>query len=218
MTEFHLISHHLCPYVQRAAIVLAEKNITHKRTNIDLSDKPDWFVKASPLGRVPILQVDDAVLFESQVIAEYLDEITPGSLHPENPLEKARHRSWIEFASETLNAIAGFYSAPDEKTFEEKRRNLAAKFARIEEEVSGPLFEGKKFHLIDGVWATVFRYVDVFDQINDFQLLEKLPAVAIWRKSVATRPSVINAPLQGYPERLMQFLSKKNSHLSTLIG
>ncbi|VAW00935.1 Glutathione S-transferase [hydrothermal vent metagenome] len=218
MTEFHLISHHLCPYVQRAAIVLAEKNITHKRTNIDLSDKPDWFVKASPLGRVPILQVDDAVLFESQVIAEYLDEITPGSLHPENPLEKARHRSWIEFASETLNAIAGFYSAPDEKIFEEKRRNLAAKFARIEEEVSGPLFEGKKFHLIDGVWATVFRYVDTFDQIADFQLLENLPAVAVWRKNVSTRPSVISAPPQGYPERLMQFLSKKNSHLSTLIG
>jgi len=217
MPQFHLVSHHLCPYVQRAAIVLAEKNIAFERTNIDLSDKPDWFTKISPLGRVPILQVDDAVLFESQVIAEYLDEITPGSLHPADPLAKARHRSWIEFASETLSAIAGFYIARDVKTFEEKRVNLAAKFARIEQEISGPYFEGEDFHLIDGVWGTVFRYLDVFDHIADFGLVTNLPKVALWRIKVSVRPSLVNAPPQGYSDRLLQFLRNKNTHISTLI-
>jgi len=218
MSEFHLISHHLCPYVQRAVIVLSEKNIAHQRTYIDLADKPDWFVKTSPLGRVPILQVDGAVLFESQVIAEYLDEITPGSIHPADPLQKARQRSWIEFASETLNAIGGFYSAANVETFEEKRAGLAAKFARIEKEIVGPYFDGKTFHMIDGVWGTVFRYVDVFDQIGDFNLISDLPKVAVWRQSVAARPSVVNAPPQGYSGRLLGFLRDKNSHLSTFIS
>ena len=157
MSNLHLISHHLCPYVQRAVIVLSEKNIPHERTYIDLANKPDWFQTLSPLGRVPVLQTNGAVLFESQVIAEYLDEVTPGSLHPTDPLDKARHRSWIEFGSETLNAIGGFYNASDAATFEEKRTVLRRKFEQIELEIAGPFFAGEAFHMIDGVWGTIFR-------------------------------------------------------------
>ncbi len=217
MPKIHLVSHHLCPYVQRAAIVLAEKEIAYLRTNIDLADKPQWFIKASPLGRVPIMQIGDDVLFESQVIAEYLDEITDGSLHPGDPLKKARHRSWIEFASQTLGVIAGFYVAKNSESFEEKRASLVDKFARIESEIAGPFFDGKEFHMIDGVWGTVFRYLDAFDQIADFHLLDNLPKIAVWRRIISTRPSVVSAPPEGYPERLMQFLRDRSSHLSTLI-
>jgi len=218
MPGFHLISHHLCPYVQRAVIVLTEKNIAHERTYIDLAAKPEWFTKISPLGRVPVLQVENSVLFESQVIAEYLDEITPGSLHPVDPLEKARHRSWIEFASETLNAIGGFYSAPEANIFEDKRVALRAKFERIEDEISGPFFSGEEFHMIDGVWGTVFRYIDVFDRIEDFGLLTDLEKSTEWRHEISERPSVIDAPPQGYANRLMQFLRDRNAHISGLIA
>ena len=62
-------------------------------------------------------------MFESAVICEYLDEITPDSLHPLDPLTKAKHRSWIEFGSNLLAKIAGFYAAKDEETFETKQRN-----------------------------------------------------------------------------------------------
>ncbi|VAV89225.1 Glutathione S-transferase [hydrothermal vent metagenome] len=217
MPEFHLISHHLCPYVQRAVIVLTEKNIPHKRSYIDLANKPDWFNKISPLGRVPILQTGTSVLFESQVIAEYLNEITPGSLHPSDPLDKARHRAWIEFASETLNAIGGFYNAPNSGAFETKRAALRAKFERIGPEITGPLFAGEEFHMIDGVWGTVFRYIDVFDRIGDFNLLQGLPALDIWRCKLSQRQSISNAPPKGYPDRLLQFLINRKSHLSGLI-
>ena len=217
MNSFHLISHHLCPYVQRAVIVLSEKNIEHRRTYINLADKPDWFKQMSPLGRVPILETETSVLFESQVIAEYLDETTPGSLHPIDSLEKARHRSWIEFGSETLAGIGGFYSAKDADSFEQKRTALRAKFQRIEQEVSGNYFAGDTFHMIDGVWATIFRYFDVFDQIDDFGIMSDLDAVQKWRQTLAARASVINAPPEGYPKRLEQFLQKKNSYLTSLM-
>jgi len=215
--DFHLISHHLCPYVQRAVIVLTEKDIDHKRTYIDLANKPDWFSDVSPLGKVPVLQTGNSVLFESQVIAEYLDEITPGSLHPTDPLEKARHRSWIEFASQTLNSIGGFYNAPDAPSFEIKRSALRDKFSRIDQEITGPFFDGETFHMIDGVWGTVFRYVDVFDQIKDFGLLADMKKSAIWREAISNRASVITAPPEGYSERLMQFLINRKSHISKLI-
>jgi len=50
-----LISHPLCPYVQRAAIVLAEKGVPFERRDVDLADKPEWFLRISPLGKTPVL-------------------------------------------------------------------------------------------------------------------------------------------------------------------
>lgn len=197
--------------------MLTEKNVAHRRTYIDLADKPDWFRALSPLGWVPILLAGDAVVFESQVIAEYLDEVTPGSLHPADPLEKARHRSWIEFGSETLNAIGGFYNAPDADTFEAKRDALRDKFARVEAEVASPYFAGATFHMIDAVWGTVFRYVDVFGRIADFGLIDDLDRVQAWRRTVAAQPSVIDAPPAGYAGRLETFLRNRPAYLATLL-
>ncbi|NRB19440.1 MAG: glutathione S-transferase family protein [Rhodobacteraceae bacterium] len=210
MSDFHLISHDLCPYVQRAVIVLLEKNIPHRRSYIDLGDRPDWFQKMSPLGRVPLLQTGDHVLFESQVIAEYLDEITPGSLHPSDPLDKARHRAWIEFGSEVLKSIGVFYNAPDGASFATARAALRRQLARVEVEVSGPFFQGGQFHMVDAVWGTIFRYFDTMDPILDQDLLQDLPGLAAWRGVLADRPSIKNAVPEGYPARLRVFLARRS--------
>jgi len=218
MSSLHLISHHLCPYVQRAVIVLLEKNIEHDRTYIDLANRPAWFQKLSPLGKVPVLESGKENLFESQVIAEYLDEVTPGSLHPTNSLAKARHRSWIEFGSATLNAIGGFYGAQDKISFEKKRQALRLMFEQIEPEIVGPYFAGDNFYMIDGVWGTIFRYFDVFDEIDDFGILTNLEKVLAWRRTLADRTSISLAAPEGYPMRLEKFLKNKESHLSTLMN
>ena len=70
MPTYHLISHDLCPYVQRAVITLAEKRVPFERTYVDLANKPEWFRQISPLGKTPVLKVDDQVLFESAVICD----------------------------------------------------------------------------------------------------------------------------------------------------
>lgn len=215
--NYILVSHHLCPYVQRAEIVLLEKNVAHERVNIDLANKPDWFLEISPLGKTPVLRVGNVELFESQVIAEYVDEATPSSLHPEDILEKARHRSWIEFASQTLNCIAGFYNAPDSAAFEEKCAVLRENFERLENEIEAPFFAGGTFSMIDGVWGTVFRYFDVFDVIDVFGIMKDLPKVNEWRSVVAQRPSVQAAAPEDYNKRLHEFLLARNSYLSQLI-
>src|SRR5438477_1528035 len=130
-----LISHKLCPYVQRAVIALTEKGVPFDRIDIDLANKPDWFLKISPLGKTPVLVVGDKAIFESAVILEYLEETQQTPLHPADPLDRAEHRSWIEFGSAVLNDIAGFYGAKDKATFEAKATALAAKFERLEARV-----------------------------------------------------------------------------------
>lgn len=217
LPPLHLVSHPLCPYVQRAAILLQEKGLPYERSDIDLGDKPAWFLELSPLGRTPVLAVGPAVVFESQVIVEFLDEITTGSLHPEDPLERARHRSWIEFGSETLNAIARFYNAPDADGFERHRIGLREKISRLEREIEGPTFARRKFHIIDAVYGTVFRYLDVFDRFGDFGLTSGLGRVDAWREHLRARPSIRSAVGEDYPERLRAFVARRGSYLSMLV-
>lgn len=69
-----LVSSKTCPFVQRAVILLLEKRVEHEVTYIDLASKPQWFLDKSPRGKVPLLMVEGATLFESQAICEYLDE------------------------------------------------------------------------------------------------------------------------------------------------
>ncbi|HEY9894207.1 MAG TPA: glutathione S-transferase family protein [Candidatus Sericytochromatia bacterium] len=215
----HLISHDLCPYVQRAVITLLEKQIAHDRTDIDLANKPDWFRHISPLGKVPLLKVGDEVLFESAVICEYLDEITPGSLHPVDPLEKAKHRAWIEFGSSILNDIAAFYNAADQPLFEQKRNNLVAKFSLLEGSLHPtPYFAGAQFSLVDAVYSTIFRYFDTFDAISDFHIFSSTPSVKLWRQALQARLSVQQAVVSNYGDRLLVFLKHRHSYLATLIA
>jgi glutathione S-transferase len=213
-----LVSHHLCPYVQRAIIALAEKDVPHERVYIDLADKPDWFKAISPLGKTPVLLVGGTPVFESAVILEYLEDTQPHPLHPADALRRAEHRSWIEFGSSVLNDIAAFYAAPDQAAFEARTDALREKFARLEIRVKAePWFDGAAFSLVDAVFGPVFRYFDVFDRIGDFGILAGKPRLARWRASLAERPSILGAVAEDYPQRLERFLLARNSHLSTLM-
>ena len=212
-----LISHKLCPYVQRAVIALTEKGVPFERIDIDLANKPDWFLSISPLGKTPVLVIGDKAIFESAVILEYLEETQPNQLHPADALLRAEHRGWIEFGSTVLNDIAGFYAAKDEATFKAKTEGLEQRFARLEQRVvATPWFDGEKFSLVDAVFGPVFRYFDVFDETGDFGILAGKPKLAQWRKNLAARPSVRGAVSADYPALLRDFIDRRQSWLSQL--
>ena len=213
----NLISHKLCPYVQRAVIALTEKGVGFERIDIDLANKPDWFVAISPLGKTPVLQVGDKAIFESAVILEYLEETQPNPLHPVDALIRAEHRAWIEYGSTVLNDIAGFYAAPDEATFEVRTSQLERRLARLEARTAAsPWFDGESFSLVDAVFGPVFRYFDVFDEIADFGILTAKPKLVRWRKALAARPSVRTAVSAEYAALLRAFLDRRNSWISRL--
>lgn len=214
-----LISHVLCPYVQRAVISLTEKRVPFERVDIDLSNKPRWFTTISPLGKTPVLQVGDTAIFESAVILEYLEETQIFPLHPGDPLRRAEHRARIEFGSALLNDIGGFYSAAGETVFAQKIKALTEKFERLEARLSaGPYFDGERFSLVDVVFGPIFRYFDAFDRIGDFGILTGKPKVGLYRRALSARPSVRSAVTTDYDARLWTFLRARNSHLSRTIA
>ena len=217
--QVNLISHTLCPFVQRSVILLTEQGTSFQRLDIDLANKPDWFKAVSPLGKVPVLVTNKpSSLFESQVICEYLDEIHPTSLHPKDPYEKARHRSWIEFGSGLLGAIASLYSAKEQDEFESFIDAISQKLAQLESQLdNGPYFSGQDFHIIDGVYGPIFRYFDTIEQIIDADFFDQVHKVNVWRSALANRPSIINAVSANYSENLKGFLKARNGYLASLM-
>jgi glutathione S-transferase len=221
-SKLTLVSHLLCPYVQRAVIVMNEKGVPFKRIDIDLANKPDWFLKASPLGKTPVLLVDDDSIFESAVICEYLDETVGKAMHPADALERAKHRAWMEFASAILNGIGAMYGAADDAQLNEKTRALAGKFEQLEASLtsrkhSGPFFAGEHFCIVDAAFAPVFRYFDVFDQIEDFGVFTNAPLVNKWRTALYQRESVREAVRGDYNALLLDFLIRRKSAISRRI-
>ncbi len=218
--QLTLISHTLCPYVQRAAIVLAEKEVAFERRYVDLAHKPDWFKAVSPLGKTPVLMVNDDAIFESAVICEYLDDTLLPRLHPADALKRAQHRAWMEFGSGVLNTITAFYNAPDAAALTRQRENLQQRFAQLEAVLpgQGPYFAGGSFSLVDAVFGPMFRYFDVLEKAGETGFFDGLPKVRAWRTALAARPSVQQAVGSSYAAELQRFFLARGSELSRRIA
>ena len=218
-----LVSHRLCPYVQRAAIVLDEKGAAFEQRWVDLAHKPDWFMAISPLGKTPVLLVDGEPIFESAVICEYLDDTIAPRLHPADALARAKHRGWIEFGSAVLNQIAGFYNAQDEAALESQRLALRRHFEQLEATLEtangdGPYFAGTEVCIVDAAFAPVFRYFDAFETLGDWHFFDALPRLQDWRAALAVRPSMSNAVGADYLALLRDFIVRRGSALSARVA
>lgn len=210
MTKLTLISHPLCPFVQRAAIVLLEKGVEFDRINVNLSAKPDWFLALSPTGKVPLLKVsqdnsEDAILFESTVICEYLNETQEQtSMYPVDALSRARHRAWIEFAVQTYAEGWQFLHARDSATADSKRKAFRERLSKLESEIgAGPFFSGGTFGMVDATYAPLFRYFGIIDASVAQQVFDGLPRISAWRAALAERPSVKAAVADDYAGRFL---------------
>lgn len=211
--KLHLISFKTCPFVQRAIITLKHKQIDYEITYIDLADPPDWFLEMSPLKKVPVLKVDDEILFESAVINEYLDEITDGELQPVDPLARAKNRAWIEFASTMLGNLYMMKMSKDEENYTRYRNQLVDLLHRVEQRLGdGPWFNGEKFSLADTAFAPLFRQDCVAE--NQLSVIDptSMPKVAAWAKRLLALPEVRDSVVDEFEDLYLDSMKKNGSY------
>ncbi|OSM04927.1 glutathione S-transferase family protein [Magnetofaba australis] len=214
--DLELVSFKICPYVQRSIITLKQKDAPFKLTHLKMGDKPEWFQKISPLGQVPVLVVDGQTpLFESSVINEFVDEATPGALHPEDVIERARHRAWIAFCNDCMGDFSQMSMAPSQEGFESARDSLLKKLARLEDAVSdGPLFAGQAFSLVDSSYAPMFMRLTLLEGwIADFSPFANLPKTAAWRDALLALPAVTESVVAEFPKLYRGFLVMRKGWL-----
>jgi glutathione S-transferase len=217
--DLELISSKRCPFVQRSVITLLHKGIDHRMTFVDSDDPPKWFLKISPFGKVPVLRVDgDAIIFESAVINEYLDDITPGQLHPADPLQRAINKSWIEFGGECCSLTFQLMVVPDQQTYDNIIASLAEKLGRVEQVLGdGPYFNGDEFALIDAAYAPIFIRLDVFRELLGIDITSDLPKISAWAQTLLALPEVQQARVPELPDLFRQLITKRNAWAQTLL-
>ncbi|UXT42593.1 glutathione S-transferase family protein [Agrobacterium tumefaciens] len=215
LEEATLIGFRICPFATRVQIVANLKNINLRTEYIDLVDKPAWFLKLSPTGTVPAIQVGGRFIFESVVIADLIDTLTGEALYPKEPLEKFQNKSWIEYASTVIRSQYMMIMARDLNTFEIQKGSLSKCLEKIEGAIAGtPYFNGPTISMVDAVYAPVLYRFLFLESRYGINILHKHPNIRMWAEAMTTHPSVVAIHGDDFSTQLIEHMTSNGSVLT----
>ena len=205
-------------------IVLRAKEVEFEVTYINLREKPDWFLDISPHGKVPVLSVGGQPLFESNAIAEFLDEMVPPRLHPEDPFKRARNRAWTDFVPDFAAAFSAVYYAPDEASLARRMETARGRLAKLEEAIAkerdndGPYFNGAVPCLVDAAYAPFFqRYAFVETRLG-CGLLKEFPRVQAWSDALLANDRVVGSVADTFERELVDAMHRRGAMVASAFG
>lgn len=203
-------------------IALRAKSVDFETTYIDLRDKPDWFLKISPHGKVPVLLVDDEPLFESNAIAEYLDETVEPRLHPADPMTRARHRAWTDFTPDFSSGLSGVYyaktKAESDAGFDMARKRLdRIEHALTVDAAEGPYFGGDGLCLVDAAYAPFLQRFVMADALLRTGLLDDYPKTKAWADALLASQVVSGSVADVFPEEFEANLIRRETYAASLL-
>jgi glutathione S-transferase len=222
-SKLKLCSFKTCPWVHRAAIVLQEKGVDYDIEYIDRDNRPDWFLKISPHSKVPVLILDDQIaLFESNAIAEYLDETFAPRLHPADHVKRAQNRAWTDYVP-IFSDVTHLTNATDKADLDVRQGNADIRFAKLEGALQlrgndGPFFNGPDFSLVNASYAPSLLRFTLFDRVYPIGLIEYYPLVASWRDALIARPSVINSVVPDFEDYWREQLVVRGRWVAQYLG
>jgi glutathione S-transferase len=203
--------------VQRAVIIMRAKNVEFDVTYINLRDKPKWFLEISPHGKVPVLKVGDEVLFESNAIAEFLDETVEPRLHPADPIKRARNRAWTDFVPTFSAALGEVTYAKDRVAVAAGVEKLSGPLSRLEDALaterqgSGPYFNGGETSLVDAAYAPFLQRFTICEKVLKTALLDKYPLVKAWAATLLADKRVTSALPDDFPGEYQTNLERRHA-------
>lgn len=203
-------------------IVLRAKAAEFDVTYINLREKPDWFLKVSPHGKVPVLNVDDVPLFESNAIAEYLDEILEPRLHPADPIKRARNRAWTDFLPDFAKGLSGIYYTKSKDEVAEGLKATPAKLSKLEDAIArergndGPYFNGKGMCMVDAGYAPFFQRFAIAESVLQTGVLDDFPLVKAWSEALLSTDAVTGSVAPEFNEAFRTRLKDRGFYAGTL--
>jgi glutathione S-transferase len=222
MAKYLLVSFKTCPWVQRAAIVLREKDIAFEFRHIEPDNRPEWFLAISPHRKVPVLRIDDTVsLFESNAIAEYLDETVAPRLHPEDPVARAVNRAWTDYVPTFASTVTGAAYADTEADYNKAAAEIPVPFERLEQALTRqgarPFFNGASYSLVDAAYAPFLQRYFFLDRVKSIGHIEKFPRLRAWAEALIARPSTHSFPTGEFEAQYRRNIKLRNKWLSQFV-
>ena len=223
MAKYMLVSFKTCPWVQRSAIALREKNAPFEFRHIESDNRPDWFLAISPHKKVPVLTIDDKVtLFESNAINEYLDEMVGPQLHPADPIQRAINRAWTDYVPTFAEMVTATTYADGEADYAKAAAQIPVPFERLEQALekqgSGPFFNGARYSLVDAAYAPFLQRYVFLDRVKRLGQIEKFPRLKAWSDALLARPSTHSFPEAEFEAMYRDNLRRRNKWVSQLIA
>src|SRR3712207_142494 len=175
-------------------MVLHEKRVDFEVHEVDLNNKSEEFLAVSPTGKVPVVIVDGDSLYESNVVNQYLDEVTDEpKLMPEDPKRRAYARIWMAFADTdffpaVFVASVGRTRGFSEEQISEALERLRAALQKLEERLKDRDYLADEFSLADIAHAGNFVRVRELEERGEVSLAE-YPNVAAWMERLEDRES-----------------------------
>ena len=175
-------------------MVLHEKDVDFETCEVDLSNKSEEFLDASPTGKVPVVVVDGDSIYESNVVNQYLDEVTDGpGLMPEDPKRRAYARIWMYFADTDFFPAVFVASVGRERGFSEERiseafEKLEVALGKLEERLEDRDYLAGEFSLADVAHAGNFVRLRELEERGEVSL-DEYPNVAAWMGRLERRKS-----------------------------
>ena len=210
----------ICPFVQRVSAVLEAKKLKYEVEYIDLMNLPDWFIEISPNAEVPVLVTDNnAALFESFAICEYLEEMYPPYLHPKNSEQKAIHRAWARQAVTQYLVQCSTQRAATEEILEKKAKDFVQLFAKVEKVLGdGPFFVGEKLSMVDTAWIPILHRSDLIKTYTGYDLLDGYPKVIKWQQTLLNTDVLKKSVPDMFEEYFVQFYLNEERYLGRLMN
>jgi glutathione S-transferase len=220
--HYLLVSFKTCPWVQRAAIVLREKGVEFEFRHITPDNRPDWFLAISPHKKVPVLRIDDRVsLFESNAIAEYLDETIAPRLHPSDPVARAINRAWTDYLPTFASQVTGHAYSKTDADYEKSIAGIETPFARLEDALqkqgSGPFFNGSDYSLVDAAYAPFLQRYVFLDRIKTLGKIEACPRLKGWAEALLKRKSTHSFPADEFEAMYRANVKARGVYISQFI-
>lgn len=186
-------------------IVLRAKKVEFDVTYITKDDKPDWFLELSPHGKVPVLKVNDIALFESNAIAEFLDEVVEPRLAPQDPIMRAYNRAWTDFTGNWAKALNQVTYAKTVEEHASALNELPLTLQKLEDALSrrstnGPYFNDENISLVDAAYAPFIMRFEIVEGINPTNILKQYPNISAWSDALMDNEFVINSVPNDFSE------------------
>ena len=175
-------------------MVLHEKRVDFEVREVDLSNKSEEFLAASPTGKVPVVVVDGDSLYESNVINQYLDEVTgEPKLMPEDPKRKAYARIWMAFSDTNFFPAMFVASIGRDRGFSEEQvseafEKLNTALGKLEERLKDRVYLADEFSLADIAHAGAFVGLRDLEERGEISL-DEYPNVTTWIRRLESRES-----------------------------
>ncbi|HRF20999.1 glutathione S-transferase N-terminal domain-containing protein [Comamonas denitrificans] len=185
-----------CPYSHRSRFVLFEKGMDFEIRDVDLFSKPEEIMAMNPYGQVPILVERDLILYESNIINEYIDERFPHpQLMPGDPVDRARVRLFLLNFEKELFAHVNTLEQTTGKKGHDKEQEKARTHIRDRLTQLAPVFLknkymlGENFSMLDVAIAPLLWRLDYYG----IELSKNAAPLLKYAERIFSRPAYIEA-------------------------